>query len=70
MIKSASSIKEKESPSVGTPSESRFSMTFDKQSTSVLREVFRDSEVMERKVTEEGDVDAQVFDMESKFLVR
>lgn len=25
---------------------------------------------MERKVTEEGDVDAQVFDMESKFLVR
>ena len=53
-----------------TPSDSRFSMTFDKQSTSVLREVFRDSEVMERKVTEEGDVDSQVFDMESKFLVR
>ena len=45
-------------------------MTFDKQSTSVLREVFRDSEVMERKVTEEGDVDAEIFNMESKFLVR
>ena len=44
--------------SAETPSDSRFSMTFDKQSTSVLREVFRDSEVMERKVTEEGDVDA------------
>ena len=44
--------------SVETPSDNRFSMTFDKQSTSVLREVFRDSEVMERKVTEEGDVDA------------
>ena len=44
--------------SAETPSDNRFSMTFDKQSTSVLREVFRDSEVMERKVTEEGDVDA------------
>ena len=53
----------------GTPSEN-FSQTFDRKSGTLLKEVFRDSEVLERKLSEEGDVDDQVFNLENKFLVR
>ena len=67
-----SSNREEESSRIdlGTPSEDLFSSTFDRKSGSVFKEVLRDSEVLERKNTEEGDVDEQVFNLESKFLVR
>ena len=69
---SISSAREEETSKIdpGTPSEELFSSTFDRNSTSVFKEVLRDSEVLERKETDEGDVDEQLKSVESKFIVR
>ena len=57
-----SSAREEESSRIdpGTPSEELFASTFERNSTSVFKEVLRDSEVLERKNTDEGDVDEQL----------